>query len=271
MSRRYSNKCLRYAVYITALCVLSAGSARAQGESASPLPSVSAPPDSSQSVDYVRTHSADYVRKPTDPPPFNPNSQAAEIARATASQEKARPKPKPVRDDAVVQPQMTKPKIETEFEPGMETSARPPARPARREPTIATPATEPRRADPGPAPADPRPAIDPRPAPDSQPASQGADRPAATSLSWPSGEGTDPAPAAAAPDAPGVAPTERWTDPWGDQPAAPGPRPTTGSADPWADPPVAAPRPRPEAPTGDAPMPSQLDTPPETDPPGPPL
>ena len=252
MLRRYCNRCFWYAVYFTAICVGSASSASAQSESASPLSgsplsSVGAPPDSSQSADDVRTHSADHVRKPTDPPKFDANSQAAASARMDTQREEARPKPKPVRDDAdaVMVPQVAEP-------------------PTQRQPQTQI-GVEPR------AETTDQPAIAPQPPAD--PAEAG-DRPASTSLSWPSGEGTDPRAAApdapgAAPDAPGVAPAERWNDPWGEQPAATQPRPTTRQVDPWADPPVAAPRPKQAPPSGDEPMPPQLESPPQADPPGP--
>jgi hypothetical protein len=256
MSRRYSNRCLGYAVYVIAICVLGAIPARAQGESASPLSSVSALPDSSQSADYVRTHSADYVRKPTDPPKFDPNSQAASSARTDAKREVARPKPQPVRDDAgaVMVPQRAEPKRQTQtaLEPGAEPTAHTRARPARRDSVIGErPSDSPRATTPPPA-ADP----------------VGAERPAATSLSWPSGENTDSAPATT-PGAAGVTPAKRWNDPWGEQPAAPRPRPTTGQVDPWADPPVTAPRPQQTPAPGDGTLPPQMESPPETDPPGP--
>ena len=278
---RYSNKCLGYAVYITAICVGSASSARAQGESAapsassppstSPLSTVSPPPDSSQSADYVRTHSADYQRKPTDPPKFDPNSHPSAAARTDATREVARPKPKPVHNDAdaVIVPQVAEPRrqTQTDLEPGAKTAAPAPARATRPGPMI-VPETDSQRAD-------SRPATNPQPAhsqPTSDPAADpapGADRPAATSLSWPSGEGTDPAPAAPDAEATGAAPAERWNDPWGEQPAAPRPRPTTRQEDPWADPPVTTPRPEQAPASGDGTMPPQTEPPPETDPPGP--
>src|SRR6187551_1197443 len=153
MSRRYFNECLGSTVYISAVCVcvLSASPARAQGESASPpassppsttpLSSVTPPPDSSLSADYVRTHSADYVRKPTEPPKFDPNSQPAASARTEATRDVAKPKNKPPRDDAesTMVPQGAAPKqTPASPEPGAEASSTPPpARATRRGPMIA--------------------------------------------------------------------------------------------------------------------------------------
>ena len=78
--------CLRSAVFVVAaVCTFATNRAHAQsGDSISPLSNVAGPGDSAPS--------ADYVRKGTEPPRFDPNSPEAQAARAKAA---ASPPPKP--------------------------------------------------------------------------------------------------------------------------------------------------------------------------------
>ena len=84
-------KCLRSAVFVVAaVCTFATNRAHAQsGDSISPLSNVTGPADS--------TPSADYVRKGTEPPRFDPNSPEAQAARAKAAS--APPKPPPATGD----------------------------------------------------------------------------------------------------------------------------------------------------------------------------
>ncbi len=83
MSKRDSGfgRCLRFLIFVgAAVVVVVSGANRAHAESnelISPLSNITGPVDSSPS--------ADYVRRPTDPPRFDADSPAAKAARARAA------------------------------------------------------------------------------------------------------------------------------------------------------------------------------------------
>src|SRR5262245_34717157 len=85
-------KCLRWAVFVGVVFFFAEGAqrARAEGDAAiSPLSNATGPVDSTLNS-RDSTPSADYVRKQTEPPRFDPSSPAAKAARSAA------PPPRPL-------------------------------------------------------------------------------------------------------------------------------------------------------------------------------
>ena len=86
-------RCLRSVVFVGVFSFLASAAhrARAEGDGViSPLSNVPGPVDSTLGS-HDSTPSADYVRKPTDPPRFDPNSASAKAARSSAATRPAAP------------------------------------------------------------------------------------------------------------------------------------------------------------------------------------